>query len=173
MQPIMIKNLNSQYQLYKKSNAYPFLNTIFLERIENYETPNFDIIEDIGFYHKFSTITSEQILNLRFLLIQDKNNEKLLHWCEKLLRYVEIRYAVLKKNEKKAKRPLSEQVKIFNQLLALFVEFYIHTNDLIYFNTALKINDLKWITPFFYTPKDVKLLNLIKKEQIKTILNSL
>lgn len=162
------------------SNQYPFLDFTYLEEVEvilnkkeEYEISNINILE-LGSYPKFKNITPVDISNLRLFLHSKGLNEVVKSWCKSILHYIEIGYSKLKRNENKYGRSKEDSIKIFNQIMALFVEYYLQTNDLIYLNTALKIADLKWITPTSGNAIiSTKVLYYLKIAQMNVILKKL
>jgi len=101
----------------------------------------------IGSYFKFGFLNYQTISNLRENLLKKGPIEEIQDWCIKIMRYIEIRYSDLRKNENDYGRTKLESIKLYNQILALFIEYFIETNDLIFLNTSLKIIDLKWVHP--------------------------
>jgi hypothetical protein len=162
-----------------ESNDFPLLNNTYasglgipeLQQLNN-EIPKVILVE-LGEYTSFKNVSTKDIVNLRLLLHHNYSDEVMMKWCNNLLRYIEIRYRYLRSNEKKFERPKDEGVQIFNQILALFVEYYISKNDLIYLNTALKILDLEWIDATTSKSTTVKVLSFIKKTQIDCILRNI
>jgi hypothetical protein len=122
-------------------------------------------------YPKFKNVEPEQLINLRISLHFNKDLEILEHWSNKLLRYFEINQATLKKKE--GPRKQQDSIALFQQVKALFVEYYINKGDLIYLNTALKILDQSWLAPTKNSEEGVKALNVIKNRQIEGIIKEL
>ena len=98
-------------------------------------------------YKNFKSVAYQDIVEIRLNINQNQLDENGEEWCRKLLRYIEIRYSVLQRNEKKTGRDKVVITKLFTQVLALFVEYYQKTKDIIYLNAALKVLDLSWIKP--------------------------
>jgi len=161
------------------SDEYPLLNNTYIEELAVSYTQNInnvsieEISKKIGEYPKFKNITFSDIADLRVLVHFEISNNNIDNWLERILRYCEINYAKLKDNEKKYGRKREETVKLFNQIFALFIEYHMYKNDLLFINTALKINDLKWIVPKSKSFFSTKALRLIKLTQIHKILETL
>ncbi len=170
---------NEELESLINSNQFPLLNNRHIDELDSPSTQKalFEKIEntslELSDYPKFKNITSEDIIKLRLFLHLGQENSKLDNWHLKLLRYIEINLPKLKKNEKKHGRSNKSSILIFQQIKALFVEYYLTHNDLIYLNTAIKITDLKWATPLSETPYPIKELNSIKNRQIEYILKDL
>jgi len=162
-----------------KSNHFPLVNTVYLDDL-NTDFINEAVINkiqnislELTDYPKFRNIKPETIINLRLALHLGENKVEVDTWCLKLLRYIEINFSKLKKNEKLYSRSRRESILIFQQIKALFVEYYINKSDLLYLNSALKMVDLKWVKPVTSTPNMVKELDVIKNRQIEHILKQL
>ncbi len=161
------------------SNHFTLLNNTYLEDLDNDFINEFltkkiqNISLEISDYPNFRNINPENIIKLRLAIHLGINDVKVNNWCLKLLRYIEINLAKLKENEKSYNRTRENSILIFQQIQALFVEYYIKKNDLIYLNSALKTADLAWIKPTPKTPVPIKELNIIKSRQIEHILKQL
>jgi len=158
------------------SNQLPLLNNTYMDELgaDLVQQPNGETTESVlsklGDYPKFKNITSNDIIHLRLLLHLKSSEEKMETWCMKILRYIEIQYSKLKRKEISYGRSKEEQVQIFNQVMALFVEYHLQKNDLLYLNTALKIADLNWIVPTSQTAMPLKALHYLKISQLEAIL---
>lgn len=158
------------------SKYFPLLNITYLNNIDNdFLNKSLSTIINkttisLDNYPNFRNITADNIVQLRLMLHLGENSDKLDSWCIKLLRYIEINLSKLVKNEKSFNRTKESSILIFQQIKALFIEYYIIKNDILYLNTALKISDIKRFTPTSKTPNSVKKLNLIKERQIEHIL---
>ena len=166
-------------ELLNNSNHFPVLNNYYLSYID-VKLTNKTILRkkenvtiEVSDYPNFKFITVDDIINLRLLLHLWLNEAKLENWCVKLLRYVEINFTKLKKNEKSYGRSREESILIFQQIKALFVEYFLKHHDLIYLNTAIKITDLEWIKTTAKTSIPVRELNNLKNRQIDYILQNL
>ncbi|MBR9920820.1 MAG: hypothetical protein GYB31_08270 [Bacteroidetes bacterium] len=169
--PISFPIDSNKLDYLRRSKQFPLLNTKYLDDVPDTAVEPFDLaLKD---YPKFKNTQAEDLIKLRLMVHQNELNERFRNWQIKLLRYIEINYANLKTKERSYGRPVAVRVILFNQLLALFVEIYLHTGDLLYFNTALKVADLKWAAPANKSPKDIYLLREIKEKQIEAILNEL
>lgn len=179
----MKKNNNSITNSYLRnlidSDYFPLINNTFLDDLDtNYI--NKAVMEKIqstslriSNYSKFRNIKPEDVICLRKMLQLGVDKIQVQNWCLKLLRHIEINLPKLKRNERLYNRSKKNSVLIFQQIKALFVEYYIKNIDLIYLNTALKINDLKWASPTLSTPTPIKELYIIKNRQIEHILKVL
>lgn len=98
-------------------------------------------------YSGFRNTAFSDVVRLRLEVARGAPSESVNLWCEKLLRYVEVRYASLAVREKDANRPLSDSKVLFVQVLALFIELYRAQHDLRFLNAALKLLDLPWVKP--------------------------
>lgn len=96
-------------------------------------------------YSNFSRVTIDDIIHLRVLIYLSKIGDSDAVWIMKLLRYIEIRYATIPNREKESKRSSNESTALFHQIHALFAEYHVYTQDIIYLNTALKVQDLRWL----------------------------
>jgi len=166
-------------ELLLTSNQFPLLNNTYLNELgiapsrqAETETTE-DILSALGDYPKFKNIAANDLTNLRLLLHLQSGEEKVDMWCMKILRYIEIQYPKLKRNEIKAGRSTEERIQVFNQVMALFIEYYLQKNDLLYLNTALKIADLEWIRPTSQTPVSLKALHDLKMSQLDAILKNI
>ncbi len=161
------------------SDEFPLLNNTFIEGLENVKTSfsnefsTISILNSLGDYDKFRNIISMDIVNLRILLHFEISNNNFHYWMEKLLRYCEINYVKLRSNERKYGRSRNESIEIYNQIIALFVEYHLNSKDLLFLNTALKLADLHWIKPILQTPNSIKVLRKIKMIQLQKILRAL
>ena len=162
-----------------KSDYFPLVNTVYLDDLDTdlinealankIRNVSLELID----YPKFGIIKPENIINLRLALHLGETKVQVDNWCLKLLRYIEVNLSKLKKNEKLYSRSRIDSIMIFQQIKALFVEYYIKNFDLIYLNSALKIADLKWVKPIINTPATIKELDVIKNRQIEYILKQL
>lgn len=161
------------------SNYLPLINNTFLDSINTNYVNNsvMEKIQNLSFelyeYPKFKNIKTENIICLRIMLQLGDDIIKVQNWCLNLLRYIEINLPNLKRNEKLYNRSTKESILIFQMIKALFVEYHIKSNDLIFLNTALKLNDLRWAKPTLNSPIPIKELCNIKNRQIEYILKEL
>jgi|GEM_PF-5198059 len=95
-------------------------------------------------YKAFKNATIGRIAHIRAKIELDEIDPNIENWCEKLLRYCEIRYNSLKKRAAQQKRTKEEIVKLYTQIISLFIEYYYKNGDLRYINIALKLMDYKW-----------------------------
>ena len=153
------------------SDEYPLLNVKYIKELTvvKYQNTTSTIPVD---YPKFKQLNHHIIAQLRMELHENLSNDQVEIWCNKILRYIEIRYAILKDNEQKYGRSNEASTLLFQQIFALFIEYYIHALDLLYLNTALKINDLDWIKSNSNLMA-TNVLYQLKKEQLDTILEQL
>lgn len=158
---------------------YPLLNNSLLDKSDLPDLQALNgisvesIISELGEYPKFKNVQSGDLINLRLLLHLNAAHKRIENWCEKIIRYVEIRYKDLRNNEKRYGRSKQARISLFNQVLALFVEYYLQRNDIIFLNTALKLVDLKWMEPIASTSISTKVLRQIKLAQIDSVLLSI
>lgn len=96
-------------------------------------------------YKNFGEANLEILVFIRLKIAANEIDENIENWCEKLLRYCEIRYNSLKKRAEAQGRKREEIIKVYNQVVALFIEYYLGRGDLRFFNTALKLMDRKWL----------------------------
>lgn len=172
------ENLKKDIQSHQKelviSDEYPLLNVMLLEDLSPILALEKTQNDHISDYPKFKYINYQMIAGLRLELHKNPSSDLVKIWCHKILRYIEIRYTILKSNEKKYNRSTKDSTLLFNQIFALFIEYYIHTHDLLYLNTALKINDLDWVFPIQQQKQmTTYLLYQLKKEQLDIILHQL
>ena len=177
---IQCENLiDNNLALLLNSNEFPLLNNRYLNDLEIVSIQALkmaqtdDILTKLQAYPKFRNIMPNDIINLRLLLHLKSTGEMLEMWCLKILRYIEIQYTQLKRKEITYGRPKEVRVTIFNQIMALFIEYFLCKNDFLYLNAALKIADLKWITPTNHTTISLKTLHYLKKYQMDAILKKM
>ncbi len=154
------------------SSEHPLLNTDLVEGL-NAESPKETDGFGLGKYPKFKNLELNDVVQLRVLLHQNSGDGNLLAWCEHILRYVEIQYNSLKQKEKEAGRSKNATIDVYNQVMALFVEYYLKRNDMIFLNTALKIADLSWVSPSSGTTIATKVLHELKLKQMELIIERL
>ena len=155
------------YGKFKNSSELIFLFEDFLELPKTNTQPFIEAIYFFKPYTNFKKISSTDIKALRRLLKFYPNSGILIQWAFKLLRYVEVNYTKLRTKEKESKRTKQESIHLFNQLYALFVDYYLVKKDIIFFNTALKMYDLKWIRA---NSIELKTLHAVKSLQVEKIL---
>lgn len=123
--------------MYSKINAdTPVESDITLEDFEGFQLKP---------YKNFGEVNLEILAFIRLKIAANDIDENIENWCEKLLRYCEIRYSSLKKRAAAQGRTQEEITKVYNQVVALFIEYYLGRGDLRFFNTALKLMDRKWL----------------------------
>ncbi len=174
-----LQNILENKKSFAISDEYPFLNNKYIQGLEVEDAQIINnisaelILNDLGEYPKFKNLTFKDIIDLRILVHFEVANSIVYDWLEKILRYCEINYVNLKNNEKKYARTREDSIKLFNQIIALFVEYYLLENDLLFLNTALKITDIKWIVPTSSSSLSTKALRVIKVNQIHEIIRTL
>ena len=95
--------------------------------------------QELPAYKAFKQVTVGRIAQLRARIDSDEIDSNVENWCEKLLRYSEIRY-----KQKHAKEQNKEQVaKLHMQIISMLIEYYFKSGDLRCINTALKLMDYK------------------------------
>lgn len=129
----------------KINNDMQILSDVTLEDFEQYELKP---------YKNFGEVSIQTLTYIRLKIAENDIDTNIENWCEKLLRYCEIQYNSLKKRAIKQGRTREEIIKVYNQLIALFIEYYIGRSDLRFFNIALKLMDKKWVKcPRFFNEK--------------------
>ncbi|MEL6821243.1 MAG: hypothetical protein AAFP70_05760 [Calditrichota bacterium] len=146
------KLIHENYDALSQSIELPILNYPYLfpkeaEELKALTNHTIDETQNLPAYKNFKQVNVNIISQIRLYIANDRVDENITQWCRKALRYIEVRYSSLKENEKKAGRKSEDTIKIFNQIMALFIEYYLKTSDIIYLNTALKVLDLSWIMP--------------------------
>lgn len=171
--------INSNKRILCDSSLLPLLSyhTFFNEKIQNCNLHNNEVLlAECSFslreYNSFKNIGVDILVSLRIKVAKNDLDDVVQDWCEKILRYVEIRYAQLKTNEIKFNRTNEQSIKNFTQIVNLFIDYYLKSKDLRFINTALKLMDLDWIeanekfacvaTVVLYKQNQLKLELLIK-----------
>ena len=124
-------------------------------------------------YTNFRTVRWTQLRDLRLRIASDDLSAPMRTWLNKLLRYTEVRYADLRRNERRAGRSPLASSEVFAHLLALFTEAYFRTEDLTYLNVALKVADLRWARPPAPLPDPVTALWAVKSTHLDLAVNAL
>lgn len=120
---------------------FDIIDSSFTEHIQNLELKA-GTLKD---YAKFADASAEAIQTLRIVNFLNQGTEQSLFWNIKLLRFCEVRYKDLHKVLKGRGLSKTEIVKIGTLLCSLFMEVYLKTGDLKFFNTALKLIDCNWL----------------------------
>lgn len=110
-------------------------------------TPNFDkqnvVLQDLK--PSFKNISEEILLTLRTCIYKKQSVLEVRLWCEKLMRFCELRMSQLKQRfQDKLHQP--QRMRVFGlQLISLFLDHFSHSKDYRYLNVALKMQDLGWL----------------------------
>ncbi len=170
--PEMIDLIQKKKDVLLESPEHPLLNTDLVEGL-NAETLSETTSFEMGRSRKFNNLELNDVVQLRILLHQNSEDTNLITRCEHILRHIEIHYKSLKQKEKEAGRSKNATIDLYNQVMALFVEYFLNRNDIIFLNTALKIADLSWIRPSSGTAITTKVLHELKLKQMELIIKKL
>ncbi|MCB0704132.1 MAG: hypothetical protein KDC34_02440 [Saprospiraceae bacterium] len=151
----LIKLIQDNFAELEKSKELPLLSQelFFGQAIPTATNILPDAGQKLAPYKNFQQLQPAQITVLRFKIAENQHDEVTDNWCEKLLRYNEIRYSSLKKRAFENNRSSEEVIKTYTQIISLFIEYYFSKGDLRFINIALKLMDLSWIKPSFGSTK--------------------
>ena len=93
----------------------------------------------------FKNLSQETLLALRLNLQAQPDLDLVGLWAEKLMRYCEIHLPRLAKRASEKWGDKSGARLQVLQLASFLLDYYFHTRDLRYLNTALKLADLGWL----------------------------
>lgn len=93
----------------------------------------------------FQNLREDILLTLRHNIYAKKDFDIVTLWAEKLMRFCEIRYSILRKRsiEKWGNTTVARLNML--HLSAFLLDFCVYTKDLRFLNTVLKLIDLRWI----------------------------
>lgn len=124
---------------------------------ERYRTEPRTFPQSPGFSH-FST---DRVLPLKAgLWASQEFRTQTLAWAEKLMRFCEVRYAELPARAREKWRSKREWRRGLVELVVLFLEGHRATGDLRYFNTAIKLQELRIGPPSFREETEAAVLLL-------------
>ena len=94
----------------------------------------------------FGNLTDDALIWLRQQIYADAQMERVASWAEKLMRFCEIRYSVLKKRSL-VKCGCRARARLHLLHLSIFfLDYGLRVKDLRFLSTALKLADMKWLT---------------------------
>ena len=106
----------------------------------------------------FKDLTEENLFALRTNLYALQDLGTVAQWAETLMRFCEVRYGSLKKRAVQKCKTLSAAQLHVLHLAVFLMDYSLHTKDLRFFNTVLKLCDLPWLVD------EKKVLPLLQKE---------
>jgi hypothetical protein len=153
--PLLKNCLNILQKKEKKiveANCFPliylgqYLSELNLPPLEISEIKSECFVFDKGLEPSFKVLTDNILCSLRYLLYSQRELDLVATWAEKLMRFCEVRYRTLEKRSlDKCKSKIAAKLHMFH-LASFLMDYSIATNDLRFFNTVLKLTDLKWLT---------------------------
>lgn len=93
----------------------------------------------------FAEVTEEVLLWLRLHLYAEKEMAMVAVWADKLMRFCEVRYKTLRKRSLDKCKNSWEAHLLMLHLTAFLLDYALYTRDIRFLNTALKLEDQRWI----------------------------
>jgi hypothetical protein len=116
---------------------YDFFDKELVEKIGFQNLVNLNFGNKLNEYSFFKNITNLDLSLLRNYVYKNKNKD--LIWCEKIIRFIEIRMSSIDERLKLNFKTTSERLLFKEHLISFLLEVFYYTRDIRFLNTALKL----------------------------------
>lgn len=116
---------------------YDFFDKELVEKIGVKGSVNLNFGCNLNEYSFFKNITNLDLSLLRNYVYKNKNKD--LIWCEKIIRFIEIRMSSIDERLKLNFKTKTERLLFKEHLISFLLEVFYYTRDIRFLNTALKL----------------------------------